>query len=277
MLAALRAVRSFTSMCFVGAYFMCGSVVLRLGVLPAVWLWPSLRFPVTSVYMRTMARGIFACLTLGGARFRRKGTLPTADPIHVIANHQALTDVLQVSILSQPRVPAYVARTRYGRFVPLVSATIRLLGSPLIDPKNDPRGSLKAILKGARELPHGLLIFPEGHRSVDGSVGSFQAAGLKAMLRARRLPVYLVVNDGVFRVRQFVDLLYRVHLMDAWTEVLGPYEMPEDPDELPAFIEECRQTIIRRLAELRGEEPPPAGGSPMGGNGETEASALKSA
>ena len=192
MLVALRAIRSFVSMVLVGAYFTLGSIVLRLGVLPAVWLWPGLRFPVTSVYMRTMARGIFALLTLGGARFRRRGILPTATPVAIIANHQALTDVLQVSILSQPRVPAYVARTRYGRFVPLVSATIRLLGSPLIDPKRDPRGSLKAIMKGARELPHGLLIFPEGHRSEDGSVSPFHVAGLKAMLQGKTQTLGLI-------------------------------------------------------------------------------------
>jgi 1-acyl-sn-glycerol-3-phosphate acyltransferase len=264
MLVALRAIRSFVSMLLVGTYFTLGSIILRLAVLPAVWIWPRLRFPLTSVYMRTMARGIFALLTLGGARFRRRGVLPTATPIAIIANHQALTDVLQVSILSQPRVPAYVARTRYGRFIPLVSATMRLLGSPLIQPERDPRGSLKAIMKGARELPHGLLIFPEGHRSSDGSVGPFEVAGVKAMLRARRVPVYLIVNDGVWRVRHFVDLLYRVYLMDAQTEVLGPFEIPEDPKELGAFVEECRDTIIRRLAVLRG-------------NGESEDRALNSA
>ena len=73
MLVALRAIRSFVSMVLVGAYFTLGSIVLRLGVLPAVWLWPGLRFPVTSVYMRTMARGIFA-LQL------RQMNFPDADP-----------------------------------------------------------------------------------------------------------------------------------------------------------------------------------------------------
>ena len=65
MLVALRAIRSFVSMLLVGTYFTLGSIVLRLAVLPAVWIWPRLRFPLTSVYMRTMARGIFALLTLG--------------------------------------------------------------------------------------------------------------------------------------------------------------------------------------------------------------------
>ena len=260
MMELLRAARSFVSMLLVGGYFVLGSIVLRLGVIPAVWLWPRHRYALTSVYFKTMSRGIFALLTLGGARFRRRGTLPTATPIAIVANHQALTDILQVSLLGRPRAPAYVSRTRYARFVPLVSATIRLLRCPLVDPKRDPKGALAAIRRGARELPHGLLIFPEGHRSKDGRVRPFRQPGLQALLEEKRVPVYLVVNEGAWRVRTFFDLLYRVHLMDAHSEVLGPYEPPEDAQEIPAFIDRCREIIVRRVAELRRGEPVPEDG-----------------
>jgi 1-acyl-sn-glycerol-3-phosphate acyltransferase len=274
ILAALRAVRSFVSMLLVGAYFTLGSIVLRLGVIPTTWLWPQHRYAITSPYFKAMARGIFALLTLGGARFRRRGVLPTATPIVVVANHQALTDILQASLLGRPFAPAFVSRTRYARFVPLVSATIRLLGCPLVDPKRNPRGALEAIRQGGRELPHGLLIFPEGHRSVDGTVRPFHQAGLQALLEAKRVPVYLVVNEGAWRVRTFLDLLYRVHLLDASSEVLGPLEIPEDPLEIPAFIARCREIIVARLVELRGGPPPegPERGSEAvaGGNGESE-------
>jgi 1-acyl-sn-glycerol-3-phosphate acyltransferase len=253
MLDVLRGIRSFLSMVLVGAYFTLGSLVLRLAVIPAIWVVPHIRYPLTSVYFKTMAWGIFACLTVGGARFRRRGFLPTATPVAIVANHQALTDILQVSLLGRPRAPAYVSRTRYARWVPLVSATIRLLNCPLVDPKRDPRGALEAIQHGARTLPHGLLIFPEGHRSRDGRVGRFRTAGLEALLRERRVPVYLVVNDGVWRVRTFLDLLYRTHLIDARSEVLGPFEIPEDPDAIPRFIDSCRDRIIRHQAEMRGE------------------------
>jgi 1-acyl-sn-glycerol-3-phosphate acyltransferase len=250
-------------MVLVGAYFTLGSIVLRLAVIPTIWLLPRIRYPLTSVYFKTMSRGIFACLTVGGARFRRRGFLPTDTPIAIIANHQALTDILQVSLLGRPRAPAYVSRTRYARWVPLVSATIRLLRCPLVDPKLDPRGAREAIRHGARTLPHGLLIFPEGHRSRDGRVGRFRTTGLEAMLRERRVPVYLVVNEGVWRVRAFFDLLYRTHLIDARSEVLGPFEIPENPDAIPGFIEGCRDRIIRHQAEMRGEAPAP-GVSPRG-------------
>jgi 1-acyl-sn-glycerol-3-phosphate acyltransferase len=158
--------------------------------------------------------------------------------------------------MARPRTAAYVTRTRYARFVPLVSATVRLLRCPLVDPKRDPRGALLAIRRGARELPHGLLIFPEGHRTRDGEVGPFHPGGLEIMLSTRRLPVYLVVSDGGWRVARFTDLLYRIHLIDYESEVLGPYEIPESRDEIPAFVRSLRETIVRRLAERRGEAPP---------------------
>jgi 1-acyl-sn-glycerol-3-phosphate acyltransferase len=256
-MTAIRAVRSFASMVLVGLYFALGSLVLRLGVVPASRLWPRHRYRITSRYFKIMAGGIFAFLTLGGARFRRRGTLPTTEPIFIVANHQSLVDILQVALMAQPWTPVYVTRRRYARWIPLVSATIRLLGCPVIDPTQDPRGSLVAIRRGAQEAPHGLLIFPEGHRTRDGHVRPFRPGGIETMLISRRLPVYLVVSDGGWRVARFTDLLWRVHLIDYESEVLGPYEIPEARDEVPAFAGSLRERIVSRLAERRGGAPPP--------------------
>lgn len=251
ILTGIRAVRSLVSMILVGAWFALGSLALRLGVLPAIRLWPALRYRLTSRYFKIMSGGILALLTVGGARFRRRGILPTATPVVIIANHQSLVDILQVSLMAQPVVPAYVTRTRYARWVPLVSATVRLLRCPLVDPNGDPRGSRDAIHRGATELPHGLLIFPEGHRTSDGRVRPFRTAGLEAILSARRVPVYLVVSDGAWRVARFADLLYRIHLIDYESEVLGPYEPPEDPAEIREFAKWARDAIVERLVERR--------------------------
>jgi 1-acyl-sn-glycerol-3-phosphate acyltransferase len=239
-------------MVLVGLWFTTGSIALRLGVYPLVWLFPGLRYRVTSRYFKIMSGGIFALLTVGGARFRRRGTIPTASPVAIIANHQSLVDILQASLMAQPVAPAYVTRTRYARFVPLVSATVRLLKCPLVDPKQDPRGAIETIGRGAHELEHGLLIFPEGHRTTDGEVRPFRRLGTEALLAARRVPVYLMVNDGAWRVAKFTDLLHSVHLIDYESEILGPFEIPEDPAEIPAFIQWTREIIVNRLEERRG-------------------------
>ena len=256
MLSVIRGARSLLSVLLVALLFLVLSPVLRLVVIPGAWLFPRHRFLLISRFMKAICVGIFALLRLGGARVRRAGTLPTASPVLVVANHQALVDICQVTLLAQPRVPAFVARRRYARFVPLVSACIRLLGSPIVDPRRDPQGAVEAVRKGARELPHGLIIFPEGHRSLDGAIRPFRTTGLMAALGERRTPVYLVLNEGVWRVRRLADLLFRVHLIDASSEVIGPFAPPADDASLPEFVQQLRQTLVDRLAEVR------AGGAP---------------
>jgi 1-acyl-sn-glycerol-3-phosphate acyltransferase len=256
MLSVIRGARSLSSVLLVGLLFLLMSPVLRLVVIPGSWIFPGRRFLLVTRFMKVICAGIFALLRLGGAHARRRGVLPTDSPVLVVANHQSLLDILQVALLAQPRVPAFVSRRRYARFVPLVSACIRLLGCPIVDPKRDPAGALEAVRRGARELPHGILIFPEGHRSLDGAIRPFRSAGLEAILGARRTPVYLVLNEGVWRVRRFADLLFRVHLIDAHSEVMGPFEPPADDAGLPQFVQGLRQALVARLAEIR------AGGAP---------------
>jgi 1-acyl-sn-glycerol-3-phosphate acyltransferase len=255
----LRGARSLISVLLVGLLFLLGSVVLRLVIVPGSWVFPRQRFRLVSVFMKGMCVAIFALLRLGGAHARRVGRLPTDSSILVVANHQALLDICQISLMARPRVPAFVTRRRYARFVPLVSQCIRLLGSPIVDPKRDPQGSVAEIRKGARELPHGVAIFPEGHRSDDGEIRRFRTAGLETILSERRMPVYLVLNDGVWRVRRLTDLLFRVHLIDAYSEVIGPLEPPEDAAALPAFIRDLHATLVARLAEIRDQALPASG------------------
>jgi len=253
MIQVLRGGRSLASVLLVGLWFAVCSLPLRLIVLPLAWLVPRWRFLLVTIFMKTIVRGIILLLRVGGARFEGHGSIPTGSPVYVVANHQSLLDILQTTLLCHPRVPAFVTRKRYARFVPLVSACIRLLGCPLVDPRSDPSAAVDEIRRGARELPHGVLIFPEGHRSTTGAVRPFRSAGLEAMLEERRLPVYLMVNEGTWRVRRLSDLLFRVHLVEAWSEVQGPLEPPEDPAEIRTFIAGLRERIVARLEALRNQ------------------------
>ena len=82
-------------------------------------------------------------------------------------------------------------------------------------------------------------------------MGRFRPAGLEAMLKERRLPVYVVVNDGTWQARRVSDAIFRLNLMDGWTAVVGRFDPPEADSELPAFIEGLRETIVERLAAHR--------------------------
>jgi 1-acyl-sn-glycerol-3-phosphate acyltransferase len=256
-----RGLRSLLAVLAVGLLFVLGSLVLRLYVVPAAWLRPQRRPVLISRYMKWMARNIFRLLELGGARIRRSGRLPTESPVVIVANHQSLLDILQVTLLSDPFVPAFVTRTRYGRFVPLVSTSVRMLGSPLIDPRRDPRGALEAIKTTARNLRHGILIFPEGHRTRDGELRPFRSAGLEAILEDKPTPVYLVVNEGTWEVRRLADTLFNLPLVDARSEVMGPFEPPASGEKVAPFLDRMREEIAKRLREMRTENDGLSGGA----------------
>jgi 1-acyl-sn-glycerol-3-phosphate acyltransferase len=219
------------------------------------WVWPAMRLrpgradAILARYMKGMSRGIFAIIRAAGGRALRSGTVPTSAPAIIIMNHQSLLDIPTATLMAEPYVCRFIARARYGRFVPSVSLCMRLLGCPLIEPSNR-KASLRALREAAREQPHGLLVFPEGHRTRDGEIQAFHAAGLDIMLRERPLPVYLLVTDGFWTCAKFKDFLLNIDRIDGRTEVLGPFMLPEGGD-VGAFIERMRQEMVDRLRRMR--------------------------
>jgi 1-acyl-sn-glycerol-3-phosphate acyltransferase len=125
------------------------------------------------------------------------------------------------------------------------------MGCPVIEPR-ERRQSLETMRAAARALEHGMLVFAEGHRSHDGEVLPFQTAGVLAVLRERRLPVWLVVTDGFWSARRLVDFVLGVGALRGETEVVGVFEPPADDAALPAFIAELRATMVQHLAVMRG-------------------------
>jgi 1-acyl-sn-glycerol-3-phosphate acyltransferase len=229
---------------------LLGGVYQRLVVYPLVYLRPRWRNAVTSRYFRGMSHGILFCMRLGGASLRRTGTVSTASPALVLMNHQSLLDIPTAGLMCSPLVPWFVTRRRYHYGVPAVSPCLRLMGCPVIEPR-DRKASLRTMRQAARALEHGMLVFAEGHRSRDGEIQPFQTAGVLTVLRERRLPVWLIVTDGFWSARRLVDFVLGVGQIRGETEVVGVFDPPEDDAALPAFIERMRETMVERLASLR--------------------------
>lgn len=250
----LAIARSSLSLLLVMLYFAFpGTPLLYLVVYPLVWLRPASRRFQVSWFMKTMSWGILAIFRLGGARFERRGRIPTDGPALLIMNHQSELDIPLATLMAEPLVPAFVPRAKYARGLPLVSPSIRLLGCPVVDPARDPRGAIEELKHAALVEQHGLLIYPEGHRTLDGELRPFKSAGVVAILETRRLPVYLVVCDGLWAGRRFVDFLTKVPRLRGVVEVLGPFQPPEGgAEELRAALEGWRATMAERLSALRG-------------------------
>jgi 1-acyl-sn-glycerol-3-phosphate acyltransferase len=252
---ALLGLRS--SLSLVGALLwilVVGTLTLYPVVWPATLLFPARRRLLVSRFMKLMCWGIDNSVRAGGARLVRVGTISTAQPVLVLMNHQSLLDIVMATIMARPYVPAFVARRRYARFVPVVSTTIRLLGSPVIDPKRDARGAVEAMRAAGRQDDKGILLYPEGHRSLDGEIRPFRTAGALAILGSRRLPVTLVVTDGYWRSRRLVDFVFHCGAIRGRTEVVGTFTPPEREEDLPGFLDEMRERMVAHLREMRKRE-----------------------
>jgi 1-acyl-sn-glycerol-3-phosphate acyltransferase len=243
---ALRSLFGFVLLCL---WFIPMGIYQRVWVWPRVKLFPRRRFEIVSSFMHGAAWSLLQLARVGGAKWSFKDHIPTTEPVLILSNHQSLLDILVITLMGDPFVPAFVTRSRYGRFVPTVSLCVRLLDAPLIDPR-DRVGSLRIMTAHAQRAHHGFIVFPEGHRTRDGEVLPFKPAGTVLLLNARRVPVYLVVHDGFWVCPTLWDFIFHMHRINGRSEVLGPFHAPEGAD-LAEFVQEMRARIVERLGEMR--------------------------
>lgn len=255
MMGLLRAVRSLFGI--LGCLFVLGIlaplslylIVVPLGVLrsrrAAEWgpRWVSF-----------VARGLVFFCRAGGARIETEGEIDCGQPGVVIMNHQSVIEVSPLVFILRPRLPRFVARARYARWIPTVSRCIGYLDCIVVDPKRDRAGAVLAIQRAANQgLHHTVMLFPEGHRTRNGEIGPFRPAGMTALLQGRQMPVWTIVSDGFWQLRTVMDSFFGLGSVKGRLKVVERVTSPENPDDLPAFIEERRQNMIRELAKMRAE------------------------
>jgi 1-acyl-sn-glycerol-3-phosphate acyltransferase len=248
-----RGARSLASLVAVMLVFgVGGGLYQRVFLWPAGRLWPRHRDRLMWSFMARMGGWVLAIFRMGGASFHRRGRLPAGTgPRLVLMNHQSILDVPTIFLLTYPEIPQIVTRRSYGRHVPLVSLMLRILEYPLVEPESDPRGAISVLKRAARRGAPGVLLFPEGHRSRDGSIGPFETGGVRVVLAERPAPVFLIVTDGFWVAPRVADFAFRVHRLHGETEVLGPFQPPAAAAEIPAFVERMRATMIEHLAVMR--------------------------
>ncbi len=123
----------------------------------------------------------------------------------VVSNHQSLFDIVLIGGLLLSNLPKYVAKAELGRWIPSVSLNLKQGDHALID-RHNPEQALPTITSfGERVQARGrsAVIFPEGTRSKDGSLGPFKRSGARALLSAAdQLPVVPVAIQGSWKLNR---------------------------------------------------------------------------
>ena len=157
-----------------------------------------------------------AFVRLGGWRFRVEGmeNLPSGGAV-LVANHQSAVDIPML-LSAFPRPVRFLAKRELGE-IPLLGKAMTAAGNLFID-REDPRDAVRMLREAGARLQDGglVVVFPEGTRSGDGSIGEFRAGAfyLAQKSGAPVVPVYIdggyrAIPKGGIRVRP-AELLVRV-------------------------------------------------------------------
>ena len=157
-----------------------------------------------------------AFLRAGGWILRVEGAerLPPGGAV-LVANHQSVVDIPML-LAAFPRPVNFLAKRELGE-IPLFGKAMAAAGNLFID-RDDPRDAVRMLREAGARLNGGRLVvvFPEGTRSGDGSIGEFRPGAfyLAQKSGAPVVPVYLdggyrAIPKGGLRVRP-AGLLVRV-------------------------------------------------------------------
>jgi len=167
---------------------LAGAGPLILGNL----LWPGGKF----------ARGAARCwakvaMLVIGARVKTEGLdlLPKGGFV-LVANHQSFVDI-PLLVSAFPKRSMVFVMHRWLLDVPVFGRVTKDVGSIIVG-DGDARAAAAAIRKAAAEVGEGkiVVVFPEGTRSKDGSVGEFKPGALAIAAKAGNAVGLVAISGG---------------------------------------------------------------------------------
>lgn len=165
--------------------------------------------------------------------FINKQNLPIGRPIIFLANHQSLFDIPPLIWYLRKYHAKFISKIELTKGIPSISYNLKHGGGANIDRK-DQRQAVSEIAKlGVRMKQNkwSAVIFPEGTRSKNGEVKTFQVGGIATILKKcpEALLVPIAIKDSWKMIR------YGYYPLNTFTrmtwEVLAPIEPGQTPYE----------------------------------------------
>jgi 1-acyl-sn-glycerol-3-phosphate acyltransferase len=200
--------------------------------------WVCLRFFGYSAHKRSvdilnlfLLRSVYV---LGNTvTFINKQNLPVGRPIIFLANHQGLLDIPPLIWYLRKYHAKFISKIELTKGIPSISFNLKHGGGANIDRK-DGRQSISEIVKLAQRMKENkwsAVIFPEGTRSTDGTVKTFQVGGVATILKKcpEALLVPIAIKDS-WKMIQYGQYPLNTFTPMTW-EVLSPIEPAGRPME----------------------------------------------
>ena len=168
------------------------------------------------------------------------------NPCLICSNHQSIADIAILLAAFKSHSIRFVAKQELTRGFPAVSEVLRIQKHALIDRRGGYRATARALAGLGRKAASGLspIVFPEGTRSRDGRVRTFQTGGIRTILDQTSLPIVGVAIDGGHHFvgmsnlfRGLKGLTYRVALVGVFTPGPGKRAVQHAIADLQAAVE----------------------------------------
>lgn len=181
-------------------------------------------------------------------KFRTSGELPRDKrrPYVVVANHESFVDILLISHL--PIEMKWLSKETFFKF-PLIGWMMRMAGDVRV--VRGDRASGAAAMKSCHDRLKkrvSVMIFPEGTRSADGSLGQFKDGAFRLAIEAGAPILPLVVHGTRTALRKHD---WRLGDSRAEVRVLAPVSTDGLTEaDVPALRERVRSLIAAELASM---------------------------
>ena len=202
-----------------------------------------------------------------GIRLEVEGTVPEGRLL-IVSNHQSTLDIPVIFHLFRSKNLKFIVKKELLEKGIFQGLALRNAGFGVVD-FDSPVRSLAGLVNYCEALEGwngSAVLFPEGIRTFDGTVGPFHASGLRLIARRTGLPIVPLVLDGAWRGRTlggFARLpgrTIRVRILPPLAPCAG--SSADAPDPLTSQLE---ATIRSELSRLRAGHPAEASSLPRSG------------
>ncbi len=174
----------------------------------------------------------------------------------LISNHQSLMDILILMDYLEGDRLRFVAKKELGTVVPFVSLVLRSGRHCLIRRKGGLSGTMRTMDRFAERVKKNNwipVLFPEGTRSRDGTVGTFYSAGFRRVLAGAPMPVVVAALDGGWNIASLSKMMAHTKNGLYHVKVLKVFPAPANKEEQLAVLAESKQLIEEQIETWRSD------------------------
>ena len=173
----------------------------------------------------------------------------------VLSNHQSLLDIPIFMNFFPDRDVRFVAKDALGKsWIPLVGPMLKSHGHCFIPRKGGTSFVMHRIDSFARRclankwIP---IIFPEGTRSKDGSLGKFYSAGFRRISDSTKLPVAICVVDDGYKINDIMHVMENMHNINYRAKLLKVCPPPATKEDQMELLDKARALMQEQLDKWR--------------------------